>query len=193
MGGKTISACNYPLCWQSYKMPILMKMNTHNLAIRNWQVTFCLVGMLLAAANVVSAESSIAESGLAIVVHKDTEVENLSLSELRNIFRANQQFWPNRSRIVLLVRAAQSDERDYVLNKIYEMNEDEFRRYWIAKMFRAEVPRGPKVVFSTGMTLDLVIAIPNSISFMRADNVTDDVKVVRIDGKLPGEDGYPLK
>ena len=193
MDGKTISACNYPLCWQSYKMPISMKMNTHNLAIRNWQMTFCLVGLLLAAANVVSAESSIAESGLAIVVHKDTEVENLSLSELRNIFRANQQFWPNRSRIVLLVRAAQSDERDYVLNKIYEMNEDEFRRYWIAKMFRAEVPRGPKVVFSTGMTLDLVIAIPNSISFMRADNVTDDVKVVRIDGKLPGEDGYPLK
>lgn len=170
-----------------------MKMRTRNLTIRNWQMTICLVGMLLAAANVVSAESSIAESGLAIVVHKETEVENLSLSELRNIFRANQQFWPNRSRIVLLVRAAQSDERDYVLNRIYEMNEDEFRRYWIAKMFRAEVPRGPKVVFSTGMTLDLVIAIPNSISFMRADNVTDDVKVVRIDGKLPGEDGYPLK
>ena len=170
-----------------------MKIKTRNLTIRNWQMTICLVGMLLAAANVVSAESSIAESGLAIVVHKETEVENLSLSELRNIFRANQQFWPNRSRIVLLVRAAQSDERDYVLNRIYEMNEDEFRRYWIAKMFRAEVPRGPKVVFSTGMTLDLVIAIPNSISFMRADNVTDDVKVVRIDGKLPGEDGYPLK
>ena len=149
--------------------------------------------MLSAAANVVSAENPIADSGLAIVVHKDTAVENLSLSELRNIFRANQQFWPNRSRIVLLVRAAQSDERDYVLSNIYEMTEDEFRRYWIAKMFRAEVPTGPKVVFSTGMTLDLVVAIPNSISFMRADNVRDDVKVVRIDGKLPGDDGYPLK
>ncbi len=170
-----------------------MRNDTHNLAVTNWQVMICLAGMWLALANVVSAESSIAESGLAIVVHKETEVDNLSLSELRNIFRANQQFWPNRSRIVLLVRAALSDERDYVLNNIYEMNEDEFRRYWIAKMFRAEVPRGPKVVFSTGMTLDLVVAIPNSISFMRADNVTDDVKVVRIDGKLPHEDGYPLK
>lgn len=170
-----------------------MRRNEHNLAIGNWRLTIGLVCLLLAAANVVSAENPIAESGLAIVVHKNTEVENLSLSELRNIFRANQQFWPNRSRIVLLVRAAQSDERDYVLSNIYEMTEDEFRRYWIAKMFRAEVPTGPKVVFSTGMTLDLVIAIPNSISFMRADNVTDDIKVVRIDGKLPGEDGYPLK
>lgn len=170
-----------------------MRKRTDNLAATNWRVTICVIGMLLAAANVVSAESSIAESGLAIVVHKDTEVENLTLSELRNIFRANQQFWPNRSRIVLLVRAAQSDERDYVLANIYEMDEEAFRRYWIAKMFRAEVPRGPKVVFSTGMTLDLVVAIPNSISFIRADNVTDDVKVVRIEGKLPGEDGYPLK
>lgn len=170
-----------------------MRKETDNLVATNWRMTICIVGLLLAAANVVSAESSIAESGLAIVVHKDTEVESLSLSELRNIFRANQLFWPNRSRIVLLVRAAQSDERDYVLANIYEMDEEAFRRYWIAKMFRAEVPRGPKVVFSTGMTLDLVVAIPNSISFMRADNVTDDVKVVRIDGKLPGEDGYALK
>ena len=193
MDGRITSACSYPLCWQSYKLTLSMRKETDNLVATNWRMIICIVGMLLAAANVVSAESSIAESGLAIVVHKDTEVESLSLSELRNIFRANQLFWPNRSRIVLLVRAAQSDERDYVLANIYEMDEEAFRRYWIAKMFRAEVPRGPKVVFSTGMTLDLVVAIPNSISFMRADNVTDDVKVVRIDGKLPGEDGYALK
>ena len=80
-----------------------------------------------------------------------------------------------------------------VLDRIYQMDEAQFRQYWIAKMFRAEVPRGPKIVFSTDMTLDLVVAIPGSISFMRADAVTDDVKLVRVDGKLPSEDGYPLK
>lgn len=138
-------------------------------------------------------EVTISKEGLAIVVHKDTEVDNLSMIELRNIFLANQQFWPNRSRIILLVRAPQSDERDFVLNSIYQMNEQQFRQYWIAKMFRAEVPRGPKIVFSTDMTHDLVVAIPGSISFMRADAVTADVKVVRVDGKLPSEAGYPLK
>jgi len=60
-------------------------------------------------------------------------------------------------------------------------------------MFRAEVPRGPKIVFSTDMMMELVIAIPGSISFANADEVTDDVKVVRIDGKLPSDPGYPLK
>jgi ABC-type phosphate transport system substrate-binding protein len=140
-----------------------------------------------------TAQGITASSPLAIVVHKDTEIENLSMSELRNIFLANQQFWPNRARIILLVRAPESEERDFVLNTIYEMDEAQFRQYWIAKMFRAEVPRGPKIVFSTGMMLELVIAIPGSISFVSADEVTDDVKVVKIDGKLPSDPGYPLR
>lgn len=150
------------------------------------------VAALALAAPDVGAEDSLSKSGLAIVVHKETAVENLSLDDLRNIFLAEQQFWPNRSRIILLVRAPKSDERDYVLNSIYQMDEAQFRQYWIAKMFRAEVPRGPKIVFSTDMTLDLVVAIPGSISFMRADAVTDAVKVIRVDGKFPGEPGYPL-
>jgi len=140
-----------------------------------------------------STQEPSSESAIAIVVHEDTQVENLSLEELRSIFLADQQFWPDRTRIILLVRAPQSDERTFVLNSIYQMDESQFRQYWIAKMFRAEVPRGPKIVFSTDMTLELVLAIPGSISFMRANEVTDQVRVVRVDGKLPHEPGYPLK
>ena len=141
----------------------------------------------------VLAQEIVRSSPVAIVVHKDTDVENLSLAELRNIFLANQQFWSNRKRIVLLVRAPKSEERDFVLNTIYEMDEAQFQKNWIAKMFRAEVPRGPKIVFSTDMMLELVIAIPGSISFVSAEEVTEDVRVIRVDGKLPSEAGYPLR
>ena len=143
--------------------------------------------------NLYGAEDPVAPSPIAIVVHNTTAVGDLSLDELRSIFLADQQFWPDRTRIILLVRAPQSDERDFVLNRIYQMTEAQFRQYWIAKMFRSEVPRGPKIVFSTDMTVELVVAIPGSISFVRADDVTDDVRVVRIDGKLPSDVGYPLK
>lgn len=148
---------------------------------------------LLIAAPALLADDAVSQSPIAIVLHKLSPVENLSLQELRSIFLADQQFWPDRTRITLLVRAPQSDERTFILDRIYEMSEAQFRHYWIAKMFRAEVPRGPKIVFSTGMALDLVVAIQGSISFARADAVTDDVKVVRIDGLLPSDDGYPLK
>ena len=43
------------------------------------------------------------------------------------------------------------------------------------------------------MTVELVVAIPGSISFIRADDVSDTIQVVRIDGKLPSDAGYPLK
>lgn len=160
-------------------------------ATRTWQLA--VLGVLLLLGPQARTDDQLESSPLAIVVHKDTQVDNLSLEDLRSIFLADQQFWPDRTRIILLVRAPQSDERDFVLNRIYKMSEPQFRQYWIAKMFRAEVPRGPKIVFSTDMALDLVVAIPGSISFMRANDVTDDIKVVRIDGALPSDEGYPLK
>jgi ABC-type phosphate transport system substrate-binding protein len=172
-------------------------MNAHrNLVIRGIRAiatAMLIVVMMIVPAERVLAQETEASSAIAIVVHKNTEVDNLSLRELRNIFLANQQFWPDRTRIILLVRATKSEERDYVLDTIYQMDEAQFRQYWIAKMFRAEVPRGPKIVFSNDMMLDLVVAIPGSISFINADEITDDVRVVRVDGLLPSDAGYPLK
>jgi phosphate transport system substrate-binding protein len=152
-----------------------------------------IAGAILLTSTALLADDAVSNSPIAIVVHKDLPIDNLSLEELRSIFLADRQFWENRNRITLLVRAPQSDERTFVLERIYQMSEAQFRQYWIAKMFRAEVPRGPKIVLSTGMTLDLVVAIPGSISFTRADTVTDDVKVIRVDGLLPSDEGYPLK
>ena len=134
-----------------------------------------------------------AQEAVAIVAHPGVVVDDLSFAELRSIFLAEQQFWPDRSRITLLVRAPQARERDVVLNEIYQMDEDRYRRYWIAKMFRAEVPSGPKIVFSSEMTRDLVTVIPGSIAFMPASEVGPSLKVIRIDGRLPSDDGYRLR
>lgn len=170
-----------------------MQSRLNKLVCNVLQITICVVALSIVPLNVYAADDTVIPSPIAIVVHKSTAVEGLSLEELRSIFLADQQFWPDRTRITLLLRAPQSDERDFVLNKIYQMSEAQFRQYWIAKMFRSEVPRGPKIVFSTDMTVELVVAIPGSISFIRADEVSDDVRVVRIDGKLPNEAGYPLQ
>ncbi len=133
------------------------------------------------------------EPNVAIVVHPSVEVSDLSMLQLRRIFLAEQQFWPNRSRITLLVGAPGAVERNIVLDRIYQMNESQFRQYWIAKIFRAEVPSGPKIVLSSNMALELVTAIPGSITFIPADSVDPSVKVLSIDGLFPNQDGYPLR
>lgn len=130
---------------------------------------------------------------VAIVVNPATAVNDLSLLELRNVFLGERQFWSDGSRIVLLVRAPVAYERDVVLNKIYRMDESQYRQYWIAKVFRAEVSSGPKIVYSNDMTRQLVSALPGAVGFISATDIGPEMKVVRINGKLPGDPDYPLQ
>ena len=132
-------------------------------------------------------------SAIAIVTNSRTAVSDISFLELRKIFLGEMQFWGDNSRIVLLVRAPVARERDVVLSKIYRMGEAEFQQYWIAKVFRAEVSSKPKIVYSSDMTSELVTALPGAIGFLPADEVGPGMKVLRINGKLPGETGYPLQ
>jgi len=138
-------------------------------------------------------QASAQSTPVAIVVHPATNVEDLSFQELRSIFRGERQFWSDGRRVTLLVRAPVAEERQLVLEKIYEMDEDEFREYWIGKMFRAEIAAGPKLVYSADMARDLVGVIPGAITFVPASQVSSDTKVVRIDHLLPGDEGYPLR
>ena len=73
------------------------------------------------------------------------------------------------------------------------MSEAQFRQYWISKVFRAEASSGPKIVYSNEMAAELVHGIPGSVAFVDAADVPKGLKVLRIDGKLPGEKGYPLR
>jgi ABC-type phosphate transport system substrate-binding protein len=141
----------------------------------------------------VARAQSNTRQAIAIVVNPKSAVTDLSFVELRRIFLGEQQFWPDRSKITLLVRAPVAHEREVVLNEIYRMDEDQFRQYWIGKMFRAEVAGGPKIVYSSDMAINLVGVIPGSITFVLASAVTPNARVLRIDGKLPSDPGYPLK
>jgi len=145
-------------------------------------------------ASTARAHAQSSGNAVAIVVHPATRIDNLSFDELRRIFRGERQFWPDGSRITLLVRAPVAQERALVLNKIYRMSEDQFRQYWIAKMFRAEVAAGPKIVYSSDMARELVTVIPGAIGFMPASIAAGGgVKIIRIDGKLPSDAGYALQ
>jgi hypothetical protein len=134
-----------------------------------------------------------APSAVAIVTHPGLRTDDVSFLELRKIFLGEKQYWDDGTRIVLLVRAPVARERDVVLQQIYRMGEPEFQQYWIAKVFRAEVSAKPKIVYSSDMIRELVTALPGAVAFLPADEVGPGMKVLRINGKRPGETGYPLQ
>ena len=134
-----------------------------------------------------------ATADIAVVVRPDTPVDDLTLSQTRKLLMGEQQFWNSNLRVTLLLRAPAAREREVVLKVIYRMNEAEFRQYWISKMFRAESTSGPKVVYSNEMATELVNVLPGSVAFVDASQVPKGLKILKIDGKLPGQAGYPLK
>jgi hypothetical protein len=73
------------------------------------------------------------------------------------------------------------------------MSESEFKQFWVAKIFRAEAATPPKIVYSNDMQYELVAAIPGAIAFVDARNVKPGLKVLKVDGRLPGERDYPLR
>jgi len=139
------------------------------------------------------ARSQTKASDMAVVVNPSTPVSDLSMAEVRKVFRGDRHYWTKDVPVVLLIRAPRSRERDVILKTLYEMTEAQFKQYWIAKIFRAEATAAPKIVYSNDMAKELVSVIPGAIAFIPENDVAEGLKIVEIDGRLPGERGYPLK
>jgi hypothetical protein len=150
--------------------------------------------MLLGAMGLASmaATGTVAGADIAVVVRPDVPVDNLTFPEVRRLLLGDRQFWTSNVRVTLLVRAPGARERDVVLKTIYQMSEAQFRQYWIAKVFRAEAAAGPRIVYSNEMAGVLVSGMQGAVAFMEADQVPKDLKVVKINGLLPGAKDYPL-
>jgi hypothetical protein len=154
----------------------------------------CLTGvvLLIAAAGLVPPAFG-AGGDIAVVVNPNTPVDNLTLTEIRTLLFGDRQYWTGKLRVTLLIRAPVAHEREVVLKTIYHMTEAQFRQYWISKVFRAEAAAGPKIVFSNDMATELVLAIPGSVAFVDAARIPKGLKVLKIDGTLPGDAAYPLR
>jgi hypothetical protein len=152
-------------------------------------------GALLLALILVCPSAGHAQSApdVAVAVNPEVPIDNLTLTELRHFVLGDREFWPGGVRVTLLLRAPVAHERDVVLKTVCLMSEAQFRQHWIAKVFRADTAVGPKIVYSGDMAVNLVGQTPGALAFVSAQSGNKSLKVLRIDGKLPGEPGYPLR
>jgi hypothetical protein len=60
-------------------------------------------------------------------------------------------------------------------------------------MFKAEITRIPMARDSNDEVKQVISRLPNGIGFIDAATVDDTVKVLRIDGRRPGDPDYELR
>lgn len=159
--------------------------------MRTW-LALCLACLLIGLA-VSPASAQGAAGDIAVIAHADVPVDNLTVAELRRLLLGDREFWSPGVKVTLFVRAPVARERDVAVKDICQMTEAQFRQHWIAKVFRADTATGPRIVYSSQMAVEQVSRTPGAISFVEAAVAGKGVKVIKIDGKSPGQAGYRLK
>jgi len=130
---------------------------------------------------------------VAVIVNPSNPIEALSLADLRKIFAGEKQSWGAPGPISLFVRGPGARERDVLLGRILKMNESEYEQYWLRKTYSGEATRQPLALLSNGMQLEAIRAEKGAIALISVQDIHQGVKVVKIEGRVPGMTGYPLK
>ncbi len=133
------------------------------------------------------------EGNLAILVNTSNPVDDLSLSELRKVFLGERSHWPNGRRITLVMLEPGQPERKALIREVCQMTESEFSRHFLQGVFTGEVLVSPKTLSSPAGARKFVFNVPGAIGFVRASDVDSSVKVIRVDGRLPGDKDYGLR
>jgi ABC-type phosphate transport system substrate-binding protein len=123
----------------------------------------------------------------AIVADKANSTSNLTASDLVKIFTAHKQNWPDGKAITVVMRDPSSADMQLVLRKLLNMTPEQAHAFVLAHR------EAFMVADSDDAVLRFVSTSPGAIGVVDLYSLTQDVNVVKIDGKLPVEQGYFLR
>jgi hypothetical protein len=133
----------------------------------------------------------------AAVVHPSNPMHNLRFGDLHSLFECANREWPNRSGVVLVERDAGSAPFLYLMGRLLNMTPGEYKRGLQNIEYRGESPVSIKILNSDVAACQFVFNVPSAIAIVATASLAlpacGAVQVLRIDGRLPGEEGYRLK
>lgn len=123
---------------------------------------------------------------MAVVVNKGNSTDNVTSVDLSKIFQANTRKWPDGKNITLVVRDPSSPDTQEALQRLYKMTQNE------VKAFVDTHKSSFVIVDSDEALLKIVESTPGALGLIDVYSITSKVNVVKVDGKLPLEQGYLL-
>ena len=129
---------------------------------------------------------------LAIIVNKATTYDGVSLADLQHYFKVEKSKGPDGAKIVLAMQEPGRPERAAALQHIYNMSESQYADFFVEATFTGAVSAPPRAFGSPAAVKKFVADTAGAIGYVRATDVDDSVKELKVDGKSPGGAGYPI-
>jgi hypothetical protein len=128
---------------------------------------------------------------LAVIVAPASPLSNISMADLQRVFLSETVTAPGGQRVVPINHPARTADRVGFDRIVLHRGPDEMGRHWIDQRIRGG-PGPPRAVDSVALLLRVVATLPGAMGYLRPGSLSPDVRPVRVDGKLPGEPGYPV-
>ena len=143
--------------------------------------TIALLAMVVLVAGLAQAKQ------LAVVVDKENKTDDVTTRELANILNGKTKTWTDGRPIKIVMRDPSSQDAELVFRRLLNITPDQVRAFIQAH------PGLIVVANSDAEVLHLVSVVRGAIGFVDLYSLTKDVKIIKIDKKLPFDLDYLLK
>lgn len=135
----------------------------------------------------IASASALQAKQLAVVTGNDNSVATLSSADLQKLFALHTHAWPNGKPVIVVMRDPASSDMALVLRKVLNMTPEQANAF-------VQAHKGSVVVAASDeAVIRFVASNHGAIGIVDLYSLTKDVRVLKIDGKLPVEQGYFLR
>ena len=129
-----------------------------------------------------STDTSSVNSQFIVIANPSVVDDTISLPELKRIMMGDHQFWTASQPVTCVVPPKGTQERSFLLKRVYGMSELQYGQFWIGRVFRMEVASPPVVATSLPKVIELVRSTRGAVSLVTTSTVPRGVKVLTVQG-----------
>jgi hypothetical protein len=122
---------------------------------------------------------------LAVIINKANSTSTVTAADLEKLLKLSSP-WPDGKKVKIYLTDPNSAETRNVLPHAYKMTAAEIKN--LIEAHKADI----QIVSSDDVVLTMVDNNPGAIGIVNVYSINSQVKVLKIDGKLPMEQGYLL-
>ncbi len=124
---------------------------------------------------------------MAVVVDKANVTANVAATDLAKIFQSATKRWPDGRAITVVMRDPSLPEVQQALQRLYKMSPNELTA------FVASHKGNFITADSDESLLKTVETTPGAVGLVDVYSINSRINVMKVDGKLPLEQGYALR
>jgi ABC-type phosphate transport system substrate-binding protein len=147
--------------------------------MRPWQLSLLL--------SIIALASTAYARQFAVIADTTNASSNISSTELVKIFAGHTHSWPDGKAIKIILRDPSSAEMELAARKVFNMSGDQARAF--VRTHKDMIT----IADSDDAVIRFVATTRGAIGLVDLYSLTKDVSVLKVDGKLPVEQGYFLR